>query len=77
MSSDFPERRRIVMDDPDGPLGAVCDPTDPASIGAALRSILDLDDVAAADLRARCLRATAARYDWDGQFRRLLGPTSG
>lgn len=72
VSSDFPERRRIVIDDPDGPLGAVCDPTDPAAIGVALRSILDLDDGAAADLRARCLRATAARYDWDSQFRRLL-----
>lgn len=72
VSSDFPARRRIVIDDPDGPLGAVCDPTDPASIGRALRSLLDLDDRAAADLRARCLRATAARYDWDGQFQRLL-----
>ena len=24
VGSDFPERRRIVLDDPDGPLGAVC-----------------------------------------------------
>ena len=27
--SDFLEMRRIVLDDPDGPLGAVCDPADP------------------------------------------------
>ena len=72
VSSDFPERRRIIAGDPDGPLGALCDPTDPASIGAALRSILDLDPGAAADLRGRCLRATAERYDWETQFAVLL-----
>ena len=72
VSSDFPERRRIVIENPDGPLGALCDPTEPASIGAAIRSILDLDPASAADLRARCRRATAARYDWDTQFERLL-----
>lgn len=73
VSSDFPERRRIIIDDPDGPLGAVCDPTDPAAIGAAIRSILDLDSGAAAELRERCRRATAARYSWDTQFAKLLG----
>ena len=72
MSSDFPERRRIVIDDPDGPLGAVCDPTSPASIGAAIRSILDLDPAARADLRARCLRAAASRYTWKAQVPALL-----
>ncbi len=72
VSSDFPERRRIIAEGPEGPLGALCDPGDPASIGAAILSILDLDARAAVDLRARCLRATAARYDWDTQFRRLL-----
>ncbi|MEA2608920.1 MAG: hypothetical protein QOJ75_1163, partial [Chloroflexota bacterium] len=55
--SDFVEMRRIVLDDPDGPLGAVCDPADPASIAAAIRSILDLGPGERADLRARCLRA--------------------
>lgn len=72
VSSDFPERRRIIADDPDGPLGTLCDPTEPASIGAAIRSILDLDRAAADDLRTRCLRATAARYDWPTQFATLL-----
>src|SRR5690606_15281325 len=64
VSSDFPERRRIVSDDPDGPLGAVCDPTDPAAIARAIRSILELDPAARADLRARVLRAAHARYSW-------------
>ena len=36
--SDFPAMRRIVRDDPAGPLGEVCDPADPGSIGAAIRS---------------------------------------
>ncbi|MEO7665109.1 MAG: glycosyltransferase [Candidatus Limnocylindrales bacterium] len=72
VSSDFPERRRIVMDDPDGPLGALCDPTDPASIGVAIRSILDLEPAARADLRARVRRAAESRYDWATQFEVLL-----
>ena len=73
VSSDFPERRRIVIDDPDGPLGAVCDPTDPVALGAAIRSILDLDPVARADLRARCLRAAHERWNWETESARLVG----
>ena len=72
VSSDFPERRRIIIDDPAGPLGALCDPTDPASIGAAIRSILELDPAASADLRARCRRAAATRYDWAAQLETLV-----
>ncbi len=72
VSSDFPERRRIIADDPGGPLGALCDPTDPASIGAALRSILDLDADAAAALRARCLDAARERWNWESQAEGLL-----
>jgi glycosyltransferase involved in cell wall biosynthesis len=72
VSSDFPERRRIILDDPDGPLGAVCDPTDPASIAGALRSILDLGPSAGAELRARCRRAASARYDWATQLEILV-----
>ena len=72
VSSDFPERRRIVIDDPDGPLGAVCDPTDPTAIADALRSILGLEPAAAADLRARCARAARERYSWESQVPALL-----
>jgi glycosyltransferase involved in cell wall biosynthesis len=64
--------RRIVIDDPDGPLGAVCDPTDPAAIASAIRSLLDLDEPARAALRARCLRAAHARYAWEMQLEVLL-----
>jgi len=76
VSSDFHERRRIVVDDPDGPLGAVCDPTDPAAIAAAIASILDLPKAGAADLRTRCARAARARYSWEPQFERLVAEYS-
>ncbi len=72
VSSDFKERRRIVIDDPDGPLGAVCDPTDPAAIAVAISSILRLDPAARADLRERCLRAAHERYCWETQEAVLL-----
>lgn len=68
VSSDFPERRRIIVDDPDGPLGAVCDPTDPASIAAAIRSVLDVPPVEHAALRSRIALAARTRYAWDRQF---------
>jgi glycosyltransferase involved in cell wall biosynthesis len=70
--SDFLEMHRIVLDDPDGPLGAVCDPADPASIAAAIRSILDLDPAELADLRARCLRAAHDRWNWETESAKLV-----
>ena len=72
VTSDFPERRRIGLDDPAGPLGAVCDPTDPLSIGAAIRSIVSLDPAAMADLRRRCLTAAHERWNWETESRRLV-----
>jgi len=63
--SDFLEMRRIVLDDPDGPLGAVCDPADPASVAAGIRSIVDLDPAARDALRQRCLRAAHERWNWE------------
>jgi glycosyltransferase involved in cell wall biosynthesis len=65
VASDFPPIRHIVIDDPDGPLGVMCDPTDSESIAAGIRELLDLDQAARADLRARCLRAAHARYAWE------------
>lgn len=67
VSSDFPERRAIILDDPAGPLGAVCDPTDPAALAAALAGLLDLPLAERAALRARVLTAAHARYTWEQQ----------
>ena len=73
VSSDFPERRAIVIDDPDGPLGAVCDPTMPEQVASALAEIISLSPDAMADLRARCQRAAHERYNWETESARLLG----
>jgi glycosyltransferase involved in cell wall biosynthesis len=72
VSSDFPERRAIVIDDPDGPLGAVCDPTRPEAVAAALAEVISLSPDAMADLRARCQRAAHERYNWETESARLL-----
>ena len=72
VTSDYPERRRIVVDDPDGPLGETCDPTDPLSIGEAIRRIVDLDPAAYADLRRRCLKAAHERWNWETEAEKLV-----
>ena len=72
VSSDFPARRRILMDDPDGPLGAVCDPTDPDAIATAIRSIIELGPAARAELGRRCLRAARDRWNWETESARLV-----
>ena len=72
VSSDFPERRRIIIDDPLGPLGAVCDPTDPRALAVAIRSLIDLDSAARQDLRRRCAAAAHERWNWETEARKLL-----
>ncbi len=72
VSSDFGERRRIILEGPDGPLGRVCDPTDRRSIAAAIRAILDLDRGETEALRERCRRAGRDRYGWGTQFERAI-----
>ena len=71
VASDFPPVRRIVVDDPDGPLGAVCDPADAEAIAEALRGVLEADEVAAAALRDRCRRAADLRWNWETESRKL------
>ncbi len=46
-------------------LGAIADPADPADIARALRSVLDLPPDELAALRARCLRVTSERFNWE------------
>jgi glycosyltransferase involved in cell wall biosynthesis len=70
--SDFPVMRQIVLDDPLGPLGAVCDPGSAASIAAGLRSILELPEAERARLRERCHDAAGARWNWETESRALL-----
>ena len=70
--SDFPVMRRIVMDDPAGPLGTTCDPTDPLSIAGAIRAIVERQPDERAALRARCLRAAHQRWNWESESARLV-----
>jgi len=72
VASDFPEMRRIVMEDPDGPLGELCDPADPADVARAIGRILALDPAAMADLRRRCLNAAHERWNWETESTRLI-----
>ena len=70
--SDLAGMRGIVCDDPAGPLGSTCDPGDPASIAAAIRSILDRPAEEQAALRLRCLEAAHARWNWETESERLI-----
>jgi len=70
--SDLPEMRRIVMDDPDGPLGAAFWPVTPTAIAGALREILHRPDGEREALRARCRAAAAARWNWETESRALV-----
>lgn len=72
VASDFPGMREIVAGDPDGPLGELCEPSDPRSIGAAIRRILDLTDGERAELGRRCRRAAVARWNWEAEASRLI-----
>jgi glycosyltransferase involved in cell wall biosynthesis len=72
VASDFGPMRRIVVDGPEGPLGAVCDPADPAALAAAIAGLLDLSEEDRQALRARCRAAAAARWNWETQVAALL-----
>jgi glycosyltransferase involved in cell wall biosynthesis len=72
VASNFPTMRRIVVGNPGGPLGAVCDPSRVESIADAIRSILHLEPAEMEALRARCLRAASERWNWEQESEALL-----
>lgn len=72
VSSDLPVRRRIICDDPAGPLGVMCDPRDPGSIAAAIRAVVGAPLEERTDLRRRCLAAAHARWNWETEAGRLV-----
>jgi glycosyltransferase involved in cell wall biosynthesis len=53
--------------------GVVCDPTDPGSIAAALRTVLDAPIERRRVFRDAALAAAYGRYAWDRQVETLLG----
>jgi len=72
VASDFPEMRRIVCEDPAGPLGLVVPPDDVREIARAVVSIVTADPAERAALRARCLRAAEERWNWETESARLV-----
>ncbi len=72
VTSDFPMRRQIVLDDPRGPLGAVCDPTDPKSIAAAIRQLLEASASDREQMRERCLQAAREQWNWEREAASLV-----
>lgn len=72
VASDFPEMRRIVIDDPLGPLGELCDPASIESVAAAIRRVVELPPEAAVELRRRCLAAAHARWNWENESSKLI-----
>jgi len=72
VASDLPGMRPIVTGDPAGSLGELCDPTDPASIAAAIRRILDRSPEERAALRERCRTAAVERWNWETESARLV-----
>ena len=68
VASDMPGMRAIVDE-----LGAgvLCDPTDPASIAAGIRSVLEMPAAERAAQQARILRAARERYSWEVQVEGL------
>lgn len=71
VAADLPAMRRIVLD-PSGPLGALCDPSDPASIASAIRLVLELEPAEQARLRSRILDAAHARWNWETEAAGLV-----
>jgi glycosyltransferase involved in cell wall biosynthesis len=53
--------------------GVVCDPTEPASIAAAIRKILEAPADARAAMRQRALDAARTTYNWESQVVVLHG----
>jgi len=72
VSSDFPERRRIILDGPEGPLGALCNPSDPADIARAIIDVIGGTPTEREAFRSRCRAAALARWNWDAQVATLV-----
>ena len=72
VSSDFPERRMIILDTETGPLGAVCDPRSPQDLARAIHEVTAGGQSARDAFRRRCLDAAATEWNWDAQAKRLV-----
>ena len=69
VASDLPGMATIVAETG---CGLVCDPTDPAAIAVAIRTILDAPAAEQAAWRERALAAARTTYHWEAQLEVLL-----
>ena len=69
VAADLPGMTPIVLE---AGCGVLCDPTDPASIAAAIRTVLDASDGQRAAWRDGGRAAVAGRYSWESQVGPLL-----
>jgi glycosyltransferase involved in cell wall biosynthesis len=69
VSSDFPERGRIIRD---SGAGVLCDPDDIRSVAQAFASVLTLSPPERLEFRRRCRRAALDRYNWETESARLV-----
>ena len=74
VASDLPGIRSVVLETG---CGQLCDPSDPADIARAIRTILDASDADRASYRARCLAGARGPYSWDRQADVLIGVYAG
>jgi glycosyltransferase involved in cell wall biosynthesis len=72
VAGDLPGMRQIVLGDPAGALGALCDPTDPGSIAATAAGLLALDPAERRALRDRCRQAARDRWNWETEGAKLV-----
>ncbi len=70
VASDLPGMATIVGETG---AGVLCDPTSPASIAAAIESIVSAPPGERQAMRERALRAAHDRYNWDAQLGTLFG----
>jgi glycosyltransferase involved in cell wall biosynthesis len=73
VASDLPGMRAIVEETG---CGVLADPTSPDSIAKAIRTLLDQTPAEREAMRARCLAAAHARYNWESQVDALFGAYS-
>lgn len=65
VAADLPGMATIVRETG---CGILCDPSEPASIAAAVRAILDGPEAERAAMRARALAAAHEQYNWEAQL---------
>jgi len=73
VATDLPAVRRVLLADPDQPLGAVARRGDATAFADALSAVLAGDPAERRRLRERCARAAAGRWNWPVEAQTLVG----